>query len=128
MEFRHVKFFDRVDNAASSFVRFHLFFKYFKFCIDLQFFLNGGKPFAMFSPLYLIWKSNHTSFLFLCLCSLSISFCVSLFLFLCLCFYIYITLHDMLKCNMNFLKSLELNNKKCLQQEVENTYWSTPIN
>ena len=37
-----------------------------------------------------------------------------------------IILEDMLKCNMNFKKPLELNNKKCLLQAVKNTvYYST---
>ena len=37
MEFQPVKFFDRDDNAASSFVRFILFFKCFKFCKTFSF-------------------------------------------------------------------------------------------
>ena len=116
MKFWTIKLFYGGDNAASNFVRFYLFFKCFRFCIDLQFFLKGGKPFVMFSPLYLMQKSNHTSFLFALFVS---SLCV----FPCFYFYvsvflhIYVILHDMLKCNKNIHKSLELKSDSNIPKE-----------
>ena len=104
-----MEFFDRGDNTALSIVRFYSFFKNFNFCIDLQFLLKDCKPFAMFLPLYPMWKLNHTAFLFAFFAlslSLSLYFPVSFSLSLLF----FIILHDMLKCNMNFQKSLELNN------------------
>ena len=88
------------DDTASGFVRLYLSsnvqfgisqHKCFNFCIDLHCLLKSGKPFAMFSPLNLKWKSNHTSFLFL-LFVLPLCLSVSLYILYILIYLIY-TLH-----------------------------------
>ena len=50
------------------------------FCIDLQFLIKVGKPFAMFWPPYLMWRSNHTSFSICFVCPLSFCFSACLYI------------------------------------------------
>ena len=86
MKFWPVNFF---DNAASRFVRFYLSSKLkfrfsqhkgFRFCIDHQFLLKGGKPFAMFWIYILCERKVEPHFFSICFAyALSLSLSLSLF-------------------------------------------------
>ena len=74
----------------------------------------------MFSPLYLMWKSSQTTFLFVLFV---LSLRVSLFLLLCLCFiYIYIYLHGIL-CYLLHWKPFK-NDEKCFLFHLKSSFRS----